>query len=236
MHRAIIVAILVRFALAQSVTLPERLPKAVRELGPSAARGELPCAVEALQPALNFASRFQAGYVVRAPMNAYRGGGHHWDVVFRVTPREGSGQPVLFTDSIDLPDDVSSDAIEEVHGLFLLGEGHYHVKWSMLDDLGRVFRKEWDLEAKATGKERITMPSDTVGDLAWRSAAEAPASAHPQRASRSWLTSRVPPAIPGRRCWRCWSRWSKGCLRLPCGWWCSIPHGSANCSARMASR
>jgi hypothetical protein len=68
-----------------------------------------------------------------------------------------------------------------VHGLFLLGEGHYDVKWSMLDDLGRVFCKEWDLEAKATGKGRITMPSGAAGDLAWRPAPEAAASAHPQR-------------------------------------------------------
>jgi hypothetical protein len=181
MYRAIIVAMFVRFALAQIVTLPEQLPKAVGDFGPGAASGELPCAVEELQPVLNFASRFQAGYVVRAPMNAYPGGGHHWDVVFRVTPQEGSGQPVLFTDSIDLPDDASSDAIEEMHGVFLLGEGQYHVKWSMLDDLGRVFRKEWDLEAKATGKERITMPSGMAGDLAWRSASETPVSAYPQR-------------------------------------------------------
>ena len=94
---------------------------------------------------------------------------------------ESSGQPVLFADSIDLPDDASSDAIEEVHGLFLLGEGHYHVTWSVLDDLGRVFRKEWDLDAKATGKERITMPPATVGDLAWRPAVGAPAGAYPQR-------------------------------------------------------
>jgi hypothetical protein len=181
MYRAIIVAMFVRFALAQIVTLPEQLPKAVGDFGPGAASGELPCAVEELQPVLNFASRFQAGYVVRAPMNAYPGGGHHWDVVFRVTPQEGSGQPVLFTDSIDLPDDASSNAIEEMHGVFLLGEGQYHVKWSMLDDLGRVFRKEWDLEAKATGKERITMPSGMAGDLAWRSASETPVSAYPQR-------------------------------------------------------
>jgi hypothetical protein len=170
MHRAIIVAMFVRFALAQIVTLPEQLRKSVTDFGPGAASGELPCAVEVLQPVLNFASRFQAGYVVRGPINAYR-----------VTPQKGSGQPILFTDSIDLPDDASSDAIEEVHGLFLLGEGKYHVKWSMLDDLGRVVRKEWDLEAKVTGKERITMPSGMAGDLAWRSAAEAPASAYPQR-------------------------------------------------------
>lgn len=181
MHRAIIVAMFMRFALAQIVTLPEQLPKSVTDFGPGSASGELPCTVEVLQPALNFASRFQAGYVVRAPINAYHGGGHRWVMVFRVTPQEGSGQPVLFTDTIDLPDDASPDAIEEVHGLFLLGEGRYHVKWSVLDDLGRVTRKEWDLEAKATGKERITMPSGMSGDLAWRSAADAPASASPQR-------------------------------------------------------
>ena len=181
MHRAIIVAMFVRFALAQIVTTPEQLPKSVMAFSPGAASGELPCAVEVLQPELNFGSRFQAGYVVRAPIHAYHGGGHHWDVVFRVTPQEGSSQPVLFTDSIDLPDDASSDAIEEVHGLFLLGEGQYHVKWSILDDLGRVFRKEWDLKAKAAGKERITMPAGMAGDLAWRSVAESPASASPQR-------------------------------------------------------
>ena len=104
MHRAIVVAMFARFVLAQSITLPERLPAAVRDFGPGAARGELQCTVDILEPELNFGSRFQAGYVVRAPMNAYHGGGHHWNVVFSVTPREGSGQPVLFADSIDLPD------------------------------------------------------------------------------------------------------------------------------------
>ena len=118
-------------------------------------------------------------------MNAYRGGGHHWDVVFRVTPRESSGQTVLFTDSIDLPDDASSDAIEEVYGLFLLGEAHYQVKWSMLDNLGRLFLKEWDLEAKATGKEWIMMPSGAAGDLAWRST----------------VRSRQAPIRSALRCW-----------------------------------
>jgi hypothetical protein len=180
MRRAIMVAMFARFVLAQSVTLPERLPAAVRDFGPGAARGQLPCTVDILEPELNLGSRFQAGYVVRAPMSAYVGGGHHWNVVFSVTPREGSGRPVLFTDSMDLPD-APSDAMEEAHGLFLLGEGHYHVKWSVLDDLGRVARKEWDLEAKAARNEKVTMPSGTAGDLAWRPAAEAPASAHPLR-------------------------------------------------------
>jgi len=152
----------------------------VRDFGPGVARGELPCVVEVLEPELNFGSRFQAGYVVRAPMSAYPGSGHHWNVVFTVTPREGVVKPVLFTDSIALPDDAASDAIEEVHGLFLLGEGHYHVKWSMLDDLGRVFRREWDLEAKVARKEKVTMPSGAVGDLTWRSTVEPPVSANPQ--------------------------------------------------------
>src|ERR1700733_6023944 len=104
MRQAIIVAMFARFALAQSVTLPERLPEAVKDFGPGATRGELPCEVEVLGPALNFASRFQAGYVVRASMNGYSGSGHHWNVVFSVTPRPGGGKPVLFTVSINVPD------------------------------------------------------------------------------------------------------------------------------------
>lgn len=69
----------------------------------------------------------------------------------------------------------------EVHGRFLLGEGHYHVKWSMMDDVGRVFRKEWDPDAKPAGHEKIMMPPATAGDLSWRPAPEPSSSTYPRR-------------------------------------------------------
>jgi hypothetical protein len=101
-------------------------------------------------------------------------------VVFQVTPQDGNRQPVLFADSIELPDD-RPDATEEVHGAFLLGEGRYHVKWSILDDVGRVFRKEWDLDAKPEGHEQIAMPPGTAGDLSWHPATAPSASGYPGR-------------------------------------------------------
>jgi hypothetical protein len=166
-------------ASAQSLTSPAQLPDSVKNFGPGRAHGEIPCAVEILEPALNFGSRFQAGYVARIPLHAYSGGGHLY-VVFEVTPKEGNRQPVLFADTIDLPDD-RPDATEEVHGAFQLGEGNYHVKWSIMDDVGRVFRKQWDLDAKPKGHEKIAMPPATAGDLSWRPASEPSVSAYPRR-------------------------------------------------------
>src|SRR5580658_10131907 len=49
------------------------------------------------------------------------------------------------------------------------------------------------------------MPIVAAAILAWRSAAEVPASAYPQGVTLLVNVSR-PPAIPGRRRWRCWSR------------------------------
>jgi hypothetical protein len=176
---SLIVAILASSAFAQSVTSPAQLPDTVKDFGPGTAHGELPCAIEILNPVLNFGSRFQAGYMVRVSLHEYSGGGHLY-VVFQVTPQDGSRQPVLFEDTIELPDD-RPDATEEVHGAFLLGEGHYQVKWSIVDDAGRVFRKEWNLDAKLEGKEKSAMPPATAGDLSWHAASEPSASAYPRR-------------------------------------------------------
>jgi len=57
MHRATIVAIFANLALAQSVTLPQQLPKTVTGFGPAAAHGELPCAAEGPKPELVFACK-----------------------------------------------------------------------------------------------------------------------------------------------------------------------------------
>lgn len=175
MRGATIAAILAGAAAAQTVSDSARLPEAGVEYG------SLPCAVEPVKPALNFSFRFQAGYVFRVPFNLYQGGGHHWQVGFEVTPDSGNRRPVYFTDWMNLPA-ARPEAIGEVRSAFLLGEGRYHVKWSLLDDLGRVCRKEWDVEARAGRNERVTMPPDTAGDLAWRPAAESEkAGGYPRR-------------------------------------------------------
>jgi hypothetical protein len=151
-------------AFAQQVTTADTLP-ASPTLDP------LPCTVEHTKPKLNLGFRFQSGYVVRAPLNAYAGATHHWHIVFRVTPARG--RPVYFTDSIDLsaPPQPSLDAVAT--GAFFTGEGSYDVTWTMRDDLGRACGQHWSFDAHLSGGERglkIAMPPGTVGDFLWHPA------------------------------------------------------------------
>ena len=111
----------------------------------------LACYVSPLKPALNFGFRFQAGYVVRVPMNQYRGTGHRWTVLMRVTPEEG--KPVYLASRYRLPDVPKTNNEVEVGGGYLLGEGRYRVSWKLTDDAGRVCRKDWDVEAQLSHGE-----------------------------------------------------------------------------------
>jgi hypothetical protein len=105
-------------------------------------------------------------------LNPDHGGARRWYLVFRVTPGGSRRQPVYFLDTIELPEVPQPDFIAEVGGAFLLGEGRCDVKWSLLDEGGRGYRKEWVLGARLDRNERsaqVMMPPDTAGDFSWRS-------------------------------------------------------------------
>jgi hypothetical protein len=159
-----IAALIAGTAWGQRVTDPATLPADLRSFASGSMNAPLPCKVQPVKPLLNFSLRFQAGYLVQVPLNLYEAGKHHWDVVFRVTPQSGTRQPVYFTDSLDLSGG-HPDAIAELRGMFVAGEGRYGVSWSLRDDAGRVCRKEWDVEARAGRDEHVLMPPDTAGDL-----------------------------------------------------------------------
>lgn len=181
----------------KAVTLGE-LPAAVTAFEGNELHAPLPCTIEQIKPALNFGFRFQTGYVLRTSLDPYKGGKHHWYIVFRVTP-EGGGQPVYFLDSIDIPRISETGFLGDSSGSFLVGEGRYDVKWSLLDDLGRVCRAEWTVDAHSSLGERsakVTMPPGTVGDYSWRPAlAVAPAPGMPARR----ITILMNAALPVRR-------------------------------------
>jgi len=174
-------------SLAQHVTTVDKLPAAVNGFYASRTQTQLPCEVTPAKPALNFGFRFQAGYVLRTSLDLYQGGGkHHWYIVFRVTPEENPGEPVYFLDSIDLPADPQPGLIAVTSGAFFVGQGRYDVKWSLLDDLGRVCRQAWALDARLSGKERsatVLMPASSAGDYSWHPATVAPvvSGKHPRR-------------------------------------------------------
>jgi hypothetical protein len=122
-------------ASAQTVVDPSQLPAAVRDLNPNQRHEPLPCTVRQVEPTLNFGLRLQTGSVLQVPVGPHSGAGHHWYLVFRVTPENSSRQPVYFMDSVDIPAVFEPESVAAVRGLFLVGEGRYQVSFSLLDDL-----------------------------------------------------------------------------------------------------
>jgi hypothetical protein len=147
---------------AQVIVNPARLPERLRAFEWRPDEEPLKCSVSAIHPALNYGFRFQAGYVVRTPMEQYRGGGHRWSIMMRVTPEQG-GAPVYFLSRYRLPDVPRTTVDVEVGGGFLVGEGRYRVAWKMQDDAGRVCRSEWKIEAKRRRSERQVRVAMTPG-------------------------------------------------------------------------
>ena len=159
-------------APAQQVTSPDQLPAAARAFDDGQSHEPLPCSIQTVKPELNFGFRFQTGYAFETSLDPYLDGEHHWYIVFRVTPENNAGPPVYFLDSIDLQPRSLSGLIGEDDGSFQTGEGRYQVKWALIDDLGRVCRQEWTIDAHLNFSERaetVAMPPGAVGDFSSRS-------------------------------------------------------------------
>ena len=167
----IIVALAGAAVLAQVEVDPRRLPVALRSFEPREGETPLRCEVVAMKPVLDFGFRFQSGFMMRVPLNQYRGAGHRWTVLARVTPEAGERRPVYLMERFRLPEVPETKAIGEVGGGFLVGEGKYAVDWMLLDDSGRTCRKHWRFEAKASRSERsagLRMPPNTASGFSLR--------------------------------------------------------------------
>jgi hypothetical protein len=150
---------------AQAIVDPNVIPRIVSRLEPRWDDSPLACSVSTYGPALNFSFRMQAGYVVRIPMDQFFGPRHAWFTLVRLTPTEGDRKPVYLVSRTRLPDVPKTKAEVEIGGGYLLGEGRYDVRWMMLDERGRVCRKDWHIEARLSRAERrakVAMPPNSV--------------------------------------------------------------------------
>jgi hypothetical protein len=160
-------------ASAQSLVDPARVPAGLLNFDRQPGEQRLRCEVLPFKPLLNFSFRFETGYLVRVPMEQYSGPGHGWAALARITPAGGAAKPVYLAGRVRLPSVPATKVVWETGGAWLLGEGRYHVAWKMVDDSGRVCRKEWDIHANLSHGERLVkmaMPPDTVADISLRGA------------------------------------------------------------------
>ena len=179
-------------AFAQQITSVDKLPEGFDAFVTNQGNERLPCTVKFTKPRLNLGLRFESTYTVQASLDPYAGAEHRWRILFRVTPV--GGEPVYFVDSLPLspPPNAGFDAVAT--GTFFTGEGDYNVKWALWDDLGRVCRQDFRLEAHLSGHERnvkAVMPPGAVGDFSWR-----PASNDSQAAKTRHVTILVNAALP----------------------------------------
>jgi len=98
-------------------------------------------------------------------MNQFVGAGHRWSILTRLTPSTG-GTPALLGAEYRLPRVPKTRLRAESGGAFWVGEGNYNVEWLLLDETGRVCRKQWKIEAKLHPSERGITPSIAPGTVA----------------------------------------------------------------------
>src|SRR5579872_2835582 len=137
----------------QSLVNPTRAAQLAENFDSRKDDQPLRCEVTPIQPQLNFSFRFQAGYVFRVPMKQFAGAGHRWSVLTRVTPA-GGGDAALLSARYRLPSVPKTKSVAEWGGLFWVGEGSYRVEWLLFDEVHRVCRKQWKIEAKLNAGER----------------------------------------------------------------------------------
>lgn len=130
----------------------------------------LHCEVIPVPARLSFSFRFQTGYVVRMPLKDYSGPGHHWNILVRVTPLGGS-EPFYLGSYTRLRNAPKVHSQAEFGGAYQVGEGRYAVDWMLADDMNRVCRKSWKVEARLDAKERglkLGMAPGTAGPITFR--------------------------------------------------------------------
>jgi hypothetical protein len=203
MRRALILALAACTAApAQSIVNPNRLRSVVARLeGGQAGEQALRCEVSAIKPSLNFSFRYQAGYMVTVPMNQYLGSGHGWIMLTRITPERGARKPVYLISRIPLPEVPKTNAEARVGGGYLLGEGAYDVRWMMLDDAGRVFRKSWRVDvhlSRADRNVKVAMPPDTVWEIGLRGSRTLPRDTDDAAPLRLTIFLHTAPLFPRR--------------------------------------
>ena len=160
-------------ASAQRIAKLENIGPLAARLDPQPDERMVLCEIEPLRPTLSFGFRFEAGYVFRLPPKLYRDQGHRWTVLTRVKSEDSGAEAVYLVSTGRFPpaNRQTNKGRAEARGAFWVGEGRYSVKWALVDDQGRVCRKQWHMEASLGRSERkikLAVPPGAVAEPSWK--------------------------------------------------------------------
>jgi hypothetical protein len=162
-------------ALPQELLNPPDAENANRAFQTLSGQHTLKCKITAFRPMLDFAFRFDAGYVVDCPLSQLDGKETDLVTYTRVTPRGGA--PVVLGEVFRVPappadlariDPRHLRTVLEISGGFALGEGEYTVEVLVSDRLNRSCHKRWEIKARRNrGQRKVTvaMEAGTVSHI-----------------------------------------------------------------------
>ncbi len=156
---------------------PERLKLLDRVMAGKVDAQPLKCHVQTFRPFLDFAFRFEAGYVIRCPLAQFEGKETGIAAYLRIQPKNLGGEvkPIYLGETFRMP--AIPEAMREhyawsrlnqeaeLSGVFAAGVGEYEVNLVMVDERQRVFRKEWRVKIEPGRSERkaeISLRPNTV--------------------------------------------------------------------------
>jgi len=161
-------------ALAQ-MPLTRENERTFSRLFESGPKGDaLHCHLETFKPFLDFAFRYEVGYLLQCPLGQFDGKPTALGTIVRVQP-EGAG-PTNLGQSFVIPEIPAAEKKRvdlrrfrqdiEFSGVFAIGEGEYQVDLVVFDERDRIFRKNWRAKASPHGNESEAPPAIAPGTVA----------------------------------------------------------------------
>jgi hypothetical protein len=147
---------------AAQVLLPAAEAVKITPAFDSPSANSLKCVIDPFRPVLDFALRFQSGYVVRCQLRVFEGKKSTVLTYQRVTPT--GKPPMLFAATYRLPglapEILATTAVKNLKqeigmsGAFSLGEGDYFVEVLVTDDRNRSCHKHWKMHVAVDRSQR----------------------------------------------------------------------------------
>jgi hypothetical protein len=122
----------------------------------------LKCSVEQWRTILDFAFRFESGYIARCHLRIFQGKKSALAIFARVTP--AGKPPMILRERVEVPesdpkviggrDPSKLEGVLAVSGAFGVGVGDYLVEILAIDDQNRTSRRRWKLHVAADRSQR----------------------------------------------------------------------------------
>ena len=165
-HAATAVLLVTSLVRAQVPVPPGDLAQVRHAFEPRPDEDFISCDVTPIRPVIDFAFRFEAGYVFQVPQAQYAVPAQGWTVLTSITPEQGEPTYLMAHTALAKAPLVRSNF--QILGAYFLGVGRYSMEATLRDDRDGVCRQQWKVVVTPSHADRLvplTLPPHQVREL-----------------------------------------------------------------------